>query len=263
MKLSSVPPILKEKADLPLRCYKVKKQFFLGFYAMITPSTPLYLQLMEEMRMRRGKPAIHVDGHWNSHERKEEHHVLLSSYLRSQILTIVKLKTMCSWHQLSDFYNCEKGDNYTLITGTDGTLALLLLLLLLKPRNLQRLNKTLLLHCLLWTQRMNLMKRLGCLFKSDYVDRQVIHSYWQISSSTASVGHQYQLDDRDPRQVRPLTTLSKTKPAWHLLRFWCLQMFSTEKYLINICLVAWWCRSETSHILCLVRTPWMEAWLQE
>ena len=167
------------------------------------------------------------------------------------------------WHQLSDFYNCEKGDNYTLIAGTDGTLALLLLLLLLKPRNLQRLNKTLLLHCLLWTQRMNLMKRLGCLFKSDYVDRQVIHSYWQISSSTASVGHQYQLDDRDPRQVRPLTTLSKTKPAWHLLRFWCLQMFSTEKYLINICLVALWSRSETSHILCLVRTPWMEAWLQE
>ena len=32
---------------------------------------------------------------------------------------------MCSWHQLSDFYNCEKGDNYSLIAGTDGTLALL------------------------------------------------------------------------------------------------------------------------------------------
>ena len=73
----------------------------------------------------------------------------------------------------------------------------LLLLLLLKPRNLQRPNKTLLLHRLLWTQRINLMKRLGCLFKSDDVDRQVIHSYWQIPPPQPALDTNDQLDDRD------------------------------------------------------------------
>ena len=72
-----------------------------------------------------------------------------------------------------------------------------LLLLLLKPRNLQRPNKTLLPHRLLWTQRINLMKRLGCLFKSDDVDRQVIHSYWQIPPPPPALDTNDQLDDRD------------------------------------------------------------------
>ena len=72
------------------------------------------------------------------------------------------------------------------------------LLLLLKPRNLQRPNKTLLLHCLLWTPIMNLMKSLGYLFTSENVDRQVIHSYWQNSSPPPpALDNNDQLDDRD------------------------------------------------------------------
>ena len=119
--------------------------------------------------------------------------------------------------EVPDFDNCEV-ENYVLLTDISYQISTivkkviitpwlqeqmapspssLLLLLLLKPRNLQRPNKTLLLHRLLWTQRINLMKRLGCLFKSDDVDRQVIHSYWQIPPPQPALDTNDQLDDRD------------------------------------------------------------------